>query len=81
MAKNVYAGKISKAQRKTGKALNVFKQAQVKLEKETDQLNTVIEEIDKEIAELRALRDDTVAQFNKNDKLLYKLLDFLGLDD
>lgn len=81
MAKGLYTAKLSKAQRKTGKALNVFKQAKVKLEKETNKLNDVIDEIDKEIAELRDLRDATIAEFNKNDKLLYKLLDFLGLDD
>lgn len=77
----LFDARIKKASKRTDKAVAVFKQAQIKVAKETEQLNKVLDDIEAEITALRQTRDSVIERTNKNYTLLDKFIDIFGLDD
>jgi prefoldin subunit 5 len=81
LKKKTFEQRLQVVSKKADQALDVFAKAQKALEKETGDLHAVIAELDTEIERLRKLKDEAVAQLNKNEGFIDRFLDFLGLRD
>lgn len=77
MAKNhsVLGNRLQGAKVRRDRALKAFTKAQKKLEREQVELQSIVDDIDVEIAKLREIKDDAVEHANRNDRTLVKLLD------
>jgi hypothetical protein len=70
--------RLATAQKNSNKALVVFTQAQEQLRAETEQLNVVIAEIDQQVADLQALKNNAVKQANANDEKVLRIAQVIG---